>query len=87
MYKLLYLIATLIDIVEWLVIIRCILSWFPSFQNGFTELVYKLTEPLMAPVRNLLFRFIRPGAMMLDVSPIVLYLLLELVRRLLYIVF
>ena len=87
MYKLLFLVSFLIDIVEWLVIIRCILSWFPNFHNGFTELMYKLTEPLMAPVRDLLSRFIRPGAMMVDISPIVLYLLLELARKLIYMIF
>ncbi len=87
MYRLVLLIGTLIDVVEWLVIIRCILSWFPNFQNGFTELIYKVTEPLLAPVRRVLERFIRPGALMIDLSPIILYLLLGLVRRLLLIIF
>jgi len=62
------------------ILIRVILSWIAP-QQGFNpalRLLYDLTEPLMAPARRLV-----PPIAMMDVSPIVLFILLYLTLMLL----
>jgi YggT family protein len=72
----------LIDFVFWLLnlalLLRVLLSWFsPGSGNVLTYWVYRITEPILAPLR----RVIPPFAGM-DFSPMVALLLLELVHRL-----
>lgn len=67
------------NILYYAIFIRCILSWFPiNRNNGFYQLLYNLTEPIMKPVRELMRR--SPiGASMnyIDFSPVIVCLLLS----------
>jgi YggT family protein len=69
-------IATLFTIFIWVLIIavigRSLISWFPlSRDNQFARLLYQVTEPLLAPVRNVL-----PRTGMIDLSAMVVIILL-----------
>ena len=56
---------------------RVIMSWFnPTFDGRIGRLLFDLTEPLLAPIRRLL-----PRTAMLDFSPLVAFLLLELLSQ------
>lgn len=59
---------------------RVVTSWIPGHGPGqpLVQLLVALTEPVLGPLRRLL-----PPVGGLDVSPVVAFLLLELVRRLL----
>jgi YggT family protein len=73
------LIVAAITGLEVLVFIRCILSWMrpgPG-RNSFTDFVHAVTEPLMRPLRRVI-----PPWRGMDFSPILLFLVLELARRL-----
>lgn len=73
----------IINIIEVLVVIRIILSWIMPNRNEFTDLVYSITEPMLAP-----FRFNIPlGGIHLDISPIVLFFVLGLLKRLVFYIF
>ena len=77
------LLLLIIRVIEVLVLIRIVLSWIAPARNEFTELVYNVTEPLLAP-----FRFSIPlGNMYLDIAPIVLYFVLGLLKRLIFYIF
>ncbi|MCL2576548.1 MAG: YggT family protein [Defluviitaleaceae bacterium] len=59
---------------------RIILSWFPMRDSRLMELLYAFTEPILAPVRNLLRRSPLGGpGMVLDFSPLIVFLLLRIV--------
>jgi YggT family protein len=59
-------------ILDILIFIRCILSWIPNmFTNPLGRLVYRLTEPILAPIRKLLFGSPIGGGMGLDFSPVI----------------
>lgn len=67
-----------------LIIIRAVLSWFrPRGYNrlyyDIERVVFSLTEPVLAPIRNVLPP-IGPG---IDFSPLVAIILLDVVKRLL----
>jgi len=68
-----------------LIIIRVVLSWFQiSRRNVLIDLVYALTEPILAPVRTLLRKSPLGGSgSMIDLSPLVLILIIMLVRNIL----
>lgn len=77
------IILLVIRVIEILVLIRIILSWVMPSRNEFTDLVYKVTEPLLKP-----FRFNIPiGGMYMDLSPIVLFFVLSLLKRLVFYIF
>lgn len=72
-----------IRVIEILVLIRIILSWVMPSRNEFTDLVYNVTEPLLKP-----FRFNIPiGRMYMDLSPIVLFFVLSLLKRVIIYIF
>ena len=77
------IVSRLLDLIEILILIRVIISWIPMGRNKFTEFLYAVTEPLLAPIRELVNKAI-PQPMMLDLSPIIAFLLISMVRRLLF---
>ena len=66
-----------------LLLVRVILSWVRPRENRFTVLLYRVTEPLLAPIRRLMARLFPRAAMTIDFSPVVLMLILHLVSRVL----
>lgn len=77
---LLWLITSVIDIFIFILIVSVILSWLVAFDvvnpsNRFVYMVgdfcYRVTEPLLRPIRNIL-----PNLGNVDLSPLVLILLL-----------
>ena len=74
-----------VRILNLVIVIRVILSWLaPYTHNDFTDVVYAVSEPLLRP-----FRMIFPmGYSRIDISPILAYFALNLIRKLLfYIIF
>lgn len=59
---------------------RIVLSWFPAtggVLDGIQRFLFRITEPVLAPVRAVLPP-VRLGAMALDLSPIVVFIVLQL---------
>jgi YggT family protein len=86
MRALLWLIDELIWIYILLLIAQAILSWLLAFgvvnryNRGVAiggDFLYRITEPALRPIRNFL-----PNLGGIDISPIVLILILEFLRRL-----
>ena len=74
------------NIFSWLLIFRVIFSFISVDQSSLgIRLLYQLTEPLLATIRNA-FGLLRVGSIALDVAPIVVLILLDIVRRLLFMV-
>ena len=76
-----YLVDMLFTIAYWLIVIRILLSWFgmdpETTYNDMLRALYQLTEPMLAPFRKLPLRI---G--MIDLSPIVAFLALQFLQRL-----
>jgi YggT family protein len=71
-------IAMFFQILSLAILIRVLLSWVdPTGNMRFTQVLRDLTEPILAPIRNLL-----PNMMMFDFSPIIAMLLLQALGRL-----
>ncbi len=79
------IIIIILDLYTWLLIASAILSWLIAFnvvntRNQFVsavaEFLYRITEPVLAPIRNLL-----PSLGGLDISPIIVILLIMFIQR------
>jgi len=66
-------------VLTWAIIIRALLSWF-SFSGAqpVFRLLVEITEPVLAPIRRVL-----PTAGMLDFSPLVALLLIQVISSIL----
>ncbi|HHV46168.1 MAG TPA: YggT family protein [Tissierellia bacterium] len=76
-------ISILFEIIELLILVRIIMSWFRiGYYNTFGRIVYEMTEPILSFARELINRLgINTG--ILDFSPIVALLILRLIMTLL----
>jgi YggT family protein len=88
MISLARLIDEVINIYTWVVIASAIMSWLVAFsvinvRNQFirvvVDLLYRLTEPLLRPIRRIL-----PNLGGVDISPVILLLGLFFLRSLLW---
>jgi YggT family protein len=79
------IILIVLDLYVWLLIAAAILSWLVAFnvvntRNPFVaavaEFLYRITEPVLAPIRRAL-----PNLGGLDISPIVLILIIMFIQR------
>ncbi len=85
-YAVVKLLVTIIDLYWWVLLISVVMSWLVAFDvlNMRSNAAYQiwkgvnaLTEPLLAPIRNIMPSF---GAV--DISPLILLLLLQFLRDL-----
>ena len=65
-----------------LFIISAVLSWLPDIDNAFTDFVFSVTEPVLAPIRDLFYRLGVSSALPIDLSFLVVMILLSIVLNL-----
>jgi len=74
----------MLKVYKWILIIGIFLSWVrPDPYNPIVRFIYSITEPVFAQARRLL-PFLRIG--MIDLSPIAVFVFIEIIMRLLVIV-
>ena len=85
MRAILEIVIIILDLYVWLLIASAILSWLIAFnvvntRNQFVasvaEFLYKITEPVLRPIRSVVPTF---GG--LDISPIIVILLIMLIQK------
>ena len=76
-----YLVRNLINIFYYILLARIILSFFPinnDFISQIRKIAFKITEPVLAPFRNLIPP-VQAGAGYIDLSPIIALIIIRLV--------
>ena len=85
MRAILDIVLIVLDLYVWLLIASAILSWLIAFNvvntrnqfiSGISEFLYRITEPVMAPIRSRL-----PSMGGLDISPIIVILIIMFLQR------
>lgn len=70
------------SVIELAILIRVFLSWLPvPKEHRLIDLLYQVTEPILAPIRSLVQRSSFGQNMMFDLSPIIAFLLIGLLRN------
>jgi uncharacterized protein YggT (Ycf19 family) len=73
--------------ISFLVFIRAIASFFGSARfSKYYEVLVRLTEPFLAPLRNLIARLTKGRPMMFDFSFIALYIIIMILQRIIMII-
>ena len=66
----------LLELYSYIVIARVIMSWVnPNPYNPLVQFVYKVTEPILAPIRSVL-----PPMGGMDLSPLVVFVAIRFLR-------
>lgn len=65
----------LLDLLTMLILLRIILSWFRHEAHGLMNILYQVTEPILAPIRRTI-----PALGIFDISPIVAILIIKVLR-------
>ncbi|OQW55857.1 MAG: hypothetical protein A4S14_11375 [Proteobacteria bacterium SG_bin9] len=85
MRAILDIVLIVLDLYVWLLIASAILSWLIAFnvvntRNQFVasvaEFLYRITEPVLRPIRNIM-----PNLGGLDISPIIVILIILFIQR------
>jgi len=75
---------SLLEVMRWTIFARIILSWFPMLKgNRLMDLLYQITEPILAPIRAIIEKTTLGKNMMLDFSPVIAFLLISLIEDIL----
>jgi YggT family protein len=78
------LVSTLLFIYELILFARLLWTWFPAPTGGPARTIYGIlvdvTEPVLRPVRRLIPP-VRMGMMAMDLSPILVFIVIEVIRR------
>ena len=79
------IVSLLIQVYEFLLLIRVLLSWInvdpyrPVIDHPVVDILHRITDPVLAPLR----RLIPPVGGAVDISPVVALIILEVLRRIL----
>ena len=70
----------ILQIFQFVLLARVILSWFPNVDrsNPLIRLVYDITEPILRPVRDMM-----PPTGMIDLSPLIVFLIIQVLATIL----
>jgi YggT family protein len=72
-----------LSVIEYAILARVLISFLPiSRDNQLIRLLYQITEPILAPLRNLLEKSPIGGNSMFDFSPLIAFLIIGLIRNL-----
>jgi YggT family protein len=73
-------ILIVIEVMKYAIFISVLMSWIPQARESkFAEVLRQLTEPVLGPVRKLTSKAMGGKPMMLDFSPLIAIVLLELI--------
>jgi len=78
MYTVASVIRSLIEFYELLLVIWCVLSWFPTREGGFVSDLRDVLDRIVGPYMSIFQRFIPPVGG-IDFSPILALIVLQLV--------
>lgn len=69
-----------LELLKWLIIIRAVMSWFvaPHSDNPLVRLVYRLTDPILRPLSQML-----PPMGGMDLSPLLAFFAIYLMQQVL----
>jgi len=71
--------SIVLTILQWLIIIRALLSWVnPDPNNTIVQVIYNITEPIIYPLRRILPFSLKFG---LDISPLLALLIIIFLQQ------
>ena len=83
MYRIVSLLVTILRLYSWVMVVYCFMSWIPPLRDSRVgAIITDLCEPVLTPIRRKLSRWMSYS--MFDFSPMVVFLLIQVLTTLLY---
>jgi YggT family protein len=74
------ILSTILSLYYYVMLARVLMSWFnPNPYNPIVDGIYRLTEPVLSPIRRVL-----PSMGGFDLSPLVVFVVLVYLQRFIY---
>lgn len=78
-----YFLWSLLNLLEFFLIVRCVFSWLPDLQRSrLGGFIYMVTDPLVMPFQSLLQNFDFLRTMPIDFSPLIAFMILQALQNL-----
>ena len=74
----------ILRVYELMLVARAILSWFPMLGGTFMDMLCMLTEPILSPIRKLLWKIPALQSFPIDMSVLVAFLLIDVIRTIIF---
>ncbi|MBQ1271653.1 MAG: YggT family protein [Clostridia bacterium] len=75
---------SLLSLLQFAMLVRAIMSWIPSLRGSTLDsILYQVTEPIIMPVRTLLWNIPALRGFPLDMSFLVTYILIDILMMML----
>lgn len=68
----------LFDILSWIIVIKSFMTWLPSGGGKFYDVLSAITEPIEAPIRDIMYKYTNGP---IDFSPMVAIFILVLLKN------
>ena len=81
-----YLLIRLVDLYSMLIFVYVLMSWFPVHNGGLLGDIYKVLGQVCDPYLNLFKKLIPPLGGMVDITPIIALIVLQLIARLIVVI-
>lgn len=73
-----YILSAILSVFDLLLLVRAVCSWVPSFRDSIVyRMSYTITEPILSPVRDLLYRIEWVRRCPIDLSFLVVLLIVN----------
>jgi len=83
--KLYNAIDIVLAVIEYAILARVIISWLPiPKENRIIRLLYQITDPILVPIRRIIEKSAFSKNMMFDFSPVIAFILIGIIRNLLF---
>ena len=66
------------DILSWAIVIKSILTWFPSGVGSLYNMLSVITEPIEGPIRSIMYKYTNGPV---DFSPMIAIIVLTFLER------
>lgn len=74
-----FAVIKLLDIISFLILVRCIMTWVPGgTQNKIYEVICTLTNPIEEPIRSIMYKYMNGP---IDFSSVIAILLIQFVQK------
>jgi YggT family protein len=74
------ILSAVLSLYYYVILARVLISWFnPNPYNPIVDAIYRLTEPVLTPIRRIL-----PPMGGFDLSPLVVFFILMFLRKIVY---
>jgi len=71
--------------IQYAILARAVISWLPiSRDNSLVRLLFQITEPVLAPIRNFILRSMAGRGIMIDFSPVIAFIIIGVIRNILF---